>query len=237
MLSFLLCSCTAETSDAGAVFLQKAVNREVDEEITPEVRALFDTYAKEIWWVYLPEMDGYESFFENDFSQPVFYVVQRYFETKEKLNKDEMQEAIQSIFAAKQEYKPMVHQGYRKMAVYENGYYSPWIEGRRDKNREFYLLTGLNVQRAADNPDTLYVTVDVKGYYFEDTSIYMPGEKEKWLAKKADELNCEPLEAASKLTASGEISELSSESEWEATLVVDVRANPVTYKFLKIDRK
>jgi len=114
----------------------------------------------------------------------------------------------------------MTHQAFRKLATYENGYYSPWPEGGLDHNRMFYLLTGLDITQ--DESDVLYITIRSKSYYFEHPA-YEPGENEKWLVEKSKELGVTDLQAATELIMSGEIEEdLEGRYEYETTIYVDV---------------
>jgi len=209
-------------------FIENVVNMRGSIEITPELRESFNTFARDYYWIYLPDMDGYESFFDTDhyansygypnFADAVFYVL--YYSGEQKISADDMQSTIYDLFAAKNQYKPMIHQDYPKFANYENGYYSPWIESGLDHAREFYLLTALDIQQENDSAP-IYITVRLQNYYFEDMSIYEAGDAEKWLSEKAQEMGYTDLDAAAQLIANGEISALSGKKEWETTMIVD----------------
>jgi len=113
----------------------------------------------------------------------------------------------------------MPHQAYPKFARYENGKYTPWIEGMRDPNREFYLLTSLGIEVEGDNKRAIF---EYKDYYFNDTEVYEPGDKEIWLLEKAEELDLDPLETAHYLTVSGQIEELESKQSYHTEIKVCV---------------
>lgn len=197
-------------------------------EISPEMRESFNLFARDYRWLYMPDMDGYESFFcknpywgeshgYTNFADAVFYVLQ-YMHCPEKMSDKAMEDAIHNLFVAKDGYEKMPHQAYRKFACYEDGYYSPWPEGGRDHERMFYLLTALDVQD--DEAHDLYITVRTTSYYFEDTSVFEAGENEKWLAEKAKELGIPDLQAAARLLASGEIAEIAGEYEFETRMFI-----------------
>ncbi|MDD2569076.1 MAG: hypothetical protein PHQ49_05450 [Clostridia bacterium] len=153
---FLMAACTEKTDsfkqqqnteqEANATFLENVVNMRGNIKITPALRKSFNEFAKAYCWVYLPDMDSYESFFESthyadsygypNFADAVFYVL-KYLDVQNKISEDDMQTAVSALFAAKNKYEPMIHQNYPKFAKYENGYYLPWPEGERDSNRVF----------------------------------------------------------------------------------------------------
>lgn len=226
----------------GASFMENVINKRGAIEITPSLRESFNAFARDYQWTYLPDMDGYESFFEADdyadsfgytnFGYAVFYVL--HYTGEQKISENDMQNYLYALFAAKNHYEPMIHRDYRKLANYENGYYSPWIEEIPDPEREFYLLTALDV-RQDDASGPVYITVNLKNYYFADTSDYEAGDAEKWLAQKAQEMGCNDLEAAAKLIANGEIGELPGRVEYETTMVVDKAeksSEDLAFKFL-----
>jgi len=212
---------------SAANFIGSIIDQDGSVVITPEMRESFNLFARDYRWIYMPDMDGYESFFETthwgdsyghtNFSDAVFYVLQ-YMHCPEKISDKAMEDAIHNLFYAKDDYEEMPHQAYRKFARYENGYYSPWPEGGRDHERMFYLLAAMDVQdiKAHD----LYITVRATAYYFEDTSVFEAGENEKWLAEKAKDLGIPDLQAAAKLLASGEMAEIEGDYEFETTMCI-----------------
>jgi hypothetical protein len=128
-----------------------------------------------------------------------------------------MQNAIQSLFVAKQSYKDMPHQAYRKLADYEDGYYSPWPEGGLDHDRMFYLLTGLDIVQ--EGSGAVYITVRAQSYYFNDPG-YEPGENEKWLVEKSNKMGMPDMQAAAKLIKNGEMKELKGDSIFETKIYI-----------------
>lgn len=217
---------------SGADFVASVIDQRDTVEITEEMRESFNLFARDYRWIYVPDMDGYESFFETthygssygytNFAGAVFYVL-HYMGCPEKMSDEAMQDAIQSLFAAKAGYEKMPHQAYRKFASYEDGYYSPWPEGGIDHNRMFYLLTAMDVHH--DAAEDVKITVRVTSYYFEDTSVFEAGENEKWLAEKSEKLGIPELQAAAKLIASGEMGELEGEHEFETTMYIKGSVN------------
>ncbi len=212
---------------SGADFIESVIDQHGSAAITSEMRESFNLFARDYRWIYIPDMDGYESFFETthdyassfgytNFADTVFYVLQ-YMGCPEKMSNKAMEDAIQSLFAAKDSYEQMPHQAYRKFANYEDGYYSPWPEGGIDHNRMFYLLTAMDVHHEAS--ENVSITVRVTSYYFNDPG-YEPGENEKWLAEKAKELEIPELQAAAELIASGEMEELEGDHEYETTMYI-----------------
>lgn len=178
---------------------------------------------------YLPDMNYYRSFFEanqyaesfgyNNFGFAVSYVLQ-YMKCPEKISAEAMQNAIQSLFVARDSYQDMTHQAFRKLATYENGYYSPWPEGGLDHNRMFYLLTGLDINQ--EESDVLYITIRSKSYYFEHPA-FEPGENEKWLEEKSKELGVPDLQAAAELIMSEEIEDdLEGRYEYETIICINL---------------
>lgn len=220
---------------SGPEFIKSVINQRGSVEITAEMRESFNLFARDYRWCYMPDMDGYESFFEttryadsfgySNFADAVFYVLQ-YMRCPEKMSSQAMQNAINSLFVAKYSDdknmphdKDMPHQAYRKIANYENGYYSPWPEGGLDHNRMFYLLTAMDIVQ--EGAHVAYITVRAKSYYFNDPNVYEAGEKEKWLAEKVKELEIPDLQAAAKLIASGEMGEIEGGyEEFETTIYV-----------------
>lgn len=214
---------------SGPDFIQSIVQERGSVAITREMRERFNLFARDYCWLYLPDMHYYESFFEasqyaqamgyNNFGYAVFYVL-HYLRCPERLGEEAMQNAIQSLFVARDRYADMPHRAFRKLANYEDGYYSPWPEGGLDHNRMFYLLTGLDIEQKGTNE--LYITVHSKSYYFNDSSVYKPGENEKWLAEKAKERGISDLQAAAELIAGGEMNSLYSKNESETTLYLQL---------------
>lgn len=215
---------------SGPAFIQSIVNQRGSVEITSEIRERFNLFARDYRWVYLPDMEYYESFFEanryaqsfgyNNFGYAAFYVL-HYLRCQERIEADTMQNAIQSLFVAKESYADMPHQPFSKLANYIDGYYSPIPEGGFDHNRMFYLLTGLEIQ--PEGTDGFYIRVRSKRYYFNDPNVYVAGENEKWLAQKAKEMEVSDLEAAVQLIASGEMIGLDNNRESETTLYIQLK--------------
>lgn len=212
---------------SGPDFIKNIIDERGSVEITEDMRGLFNLFARDYRLVYMPEMNYYESFFEanqyaesfgyNNFGFAVFYVLQ-YMRCPEKMSSEDMQKALQDLFVAKKDYKDMPHQAYRKLANYEDGYYSPWPEGGLDHDRMFYLLTAMDVVQ--DGPHVVYLTLRYQNYYFNDTNLFEPGDNEKWLAEKSEELGVPDLQAAEKLITSGEMKEIEAESEFETTIYI-----------------
>jgi hypothetical protein len=223
---------------SGEDFIRIIIDNRGRVEITNEMREHFNLFARDYRLTYIPEMNYYESFFEvdqfaksfgyNNLGYAVFYILQ-YMGCPEKMSDEAMQNAIQSLFVSKDSedyesnYKDMPHQAYRKLANYENGYYSPWPEGGLDHNRMFYLLTGLNIVQ--EGSSVANITVRAKSYYFNDTNIYEAGENEKWIAEKSKELNISELEAVTKLITSGEMGKLKGNREIETTIRIKFSGN------------
>lgn len=220
---------------SGSHFIESIINERGKVPVTDDRRRLFNLFARDFHFIYLPEMDYYESFFDadayaesfgyNNFGYAVFYILS-YLNCPEKVNDQTMEEAIQTMFVAKDGYEPMKHQAFQRMANYENGFYSCWPEGGLDHERIFYLLTGLDVKEKENKE--IYITVYGKNYYFTDP-IYTPGDKETWLANKSEELGLSPLETAEKLIASGEIEALKEDEEFKTVLYVNLEENPDGY--------
>jgi len=257
IMIFVMTACTENISadynnktskqTSTPTFIENVVNMRGSIEITPDLRKAFNLFAGDYQWVYLPDMDGYESFFEaddyadsfgyNNFGYAVFYVL--HYTGEQRISENDMQNYLYALFAAKNQYEPMIHRDYPKLANYENGYYSPWIEGVPDPDREFYLLTALDI-RQEDVSEPVCITVRLKNYYFEDTSAYEAGKAEKWLAEKAQEMGCNDLEAAAELIGNGEIGELPGRAEWETTIIVERGENSsdvLPFKFLSSRRR
>ncbi len=212
---------------SGADFIESIIDKRGNVEITDDMRKKFNLFARDYRWCYMPDMDGYESFFEaneyaksfgyNNFGFAVFYVL-HYMKCPEKMSDDAMQSAIQSLFVAKDSYQDMPHQVYPRLANYEDGHYSLWPEGMPDHNRKFYLLTKLDI--VPHETDGVYITVHTKEYYFHD-SLYEPGENEKWLAEKSQELGIPEMQAAAKLLANGEMEEIEGRYEFETIIYIN----------------
>ncbi len=214
---------------SGSDFIETIIDNSGSVEITGEMRDRFNNFARDYRLIYMPDMNYYESFFEadqyaesfayNNFGFAVFYVLQ-YMKCPEKISAEAMQNYIQSLFVAKDSYQDMTHQAFRKLAAYENGYYSPWSEGGLDNNRIFYLLTGLDISQ--EESDVLYITIRSKSYYFEHPASEA-GENEKWLEEKSKELGVTDLQAAAELIMSGEIEEdLEGRYEYETTIYINI---------------
>lgn len=211
-------------------------------EVTSNLRQQFNVFARDYRMSALPTMDGYESFFNyesgqeySNFALAVFYAL-RYNDYQD-ISKDDMQALLIDLFAAEGEYEPMIHENYFKIAKYVDGVYSPWPEGAKDPDREFYYLASLNSEQSGD---TVRVNATFLNYYFNDTSIYEPGANEIVLANKVAELGCSDLEAAAILMANGEISELTSQSSFEVEMIVDPTKSPTEsgfFKFAKVIEK
>lgn len=229
---------------SGRDFIKSIIDKRGSVKITDEMRDGFNLFARDYRWCYLPDTDGYESFFETthyadsfgypNFADAVFYVLQ-YMKCPEKLSAEAMQSAIQDLFVAKDSSdkdmpprEDMPHQAYPKFAKYEDGFYSPWPEGGLDHNKMFYLLTGLDIVQ--DGSHVAYITVHGKSYYFNDSEAYEAGDNEKWLAEKSEEMGVSDLEAAAKLIANGKIKELKGDSEFETTIYIKFSGrNPYGY--------
>lgn len=209
---------------SGAAFVRSVANERGKVEITEEIRKSFNLFARDYRWIYLPDMDGYESFFEmtnygdtysyTNFAGGVFYMLS-YMKYPEVMGADAMEEAIQSLFAAKGSYGPMPHQAYPKMARYEGGYYSPAPEGGLNHDRMFYLLTAMEITEKED--DAVYIKVRAQSYYFHDPG-YEPGKNELWIAEKAKELDMDEMEAAAKLIAGGNMEGIEAGFEYETMI-------------------
>ncbi len=75
----------------------------------------------------------------------------------------------------------------------------------------------------------LYITVRYESFYFNDP-IYEPGDNEKWLAEKSQEMGISDMQAAAQLIANGEMQELTSNREFETTIYIKYRGNnPFSY--------
>jgi len=212
---------------SGYEFIETVSRLRGNVEITNELREKFNRFAKDYRWCYMPDMDGYESFFDtgrsyanalgySNFANAVFYAMS-YLRFPEKVSEQTVQSTIAALFVAKDGvHQPMPHQAYRKIANYADGYYSPWPEGTPAYDRMFFLLTGLKVEEQESGE--VYITVQVKQYYFEHPS-FAPGKNEKWLAEKAIELGLSDLEAAAKLIVENKMDGIKGEKEYETTLV------------------
>ncbi len=211
---------------SGYKFIEKVSQMRGDVAVTPELREMFNLFAQDYRWCYMPDMDGYESFFNTDryansfgypnFADAVLYAMS-YLRFPEKVSEQTVQNTIGTLFVAKNGIQqPMPHQTYRKIANYADGYYSPWPEGTPVYERMFFLLTGLKVEEQESSE--VYITIQAKQYYFEHPS-FASGENEKWLAKKAKELGLPDLEAAAKLIAENKMDGIEGEKEYETTLV------------------
>lgn len=212
---------------SGYEFIETVSDLRGSVEITNELREKFNRFARDYRWCYMPDMDGYESFFDtghsyanalgySNFADAVFYALS-YLRFPEKVSEQTVQSTIAALFVTKDGVQqPMPHQAYRKIANYADGYYSPWPEGTPAYDRMFFLLTDLKVEDQESGE--VYITVQAKQYYFEHPS-YAPGENEKWLAEKAKELGLSDLEAAAKLIAENKMDGIKGEKEYETTLV------------------
>ncbi|HHV64456.1 MAG TPA: hypothetical protein GXX46_05225 [Peptococcaceae bacterium] len=212
---------------SGYEFIRTVSGLRGEVEITNELREKFNLFARDYRWCYLPDLDGHESFFEtgdgyanslgySNFADAVFYALS-YLRFPEKVSEQTVQSTLAALFVAKDGvHRPMPHQAYFKIANYADGYYSPWPEGTPNYDRMFFLLTGLKVEEQESGE--VYITVRAKQYYFEDPS-YAPGENEKWLKEKANELGLSDLEAAAKLIAENKMDGIKGEKEYETTLV------------------
>ncbi len=248
MLSVVMIGCQQERGESaiskesiviypsGPDFIKSIIGQRGSVEITREMREKFNLFARDYKWVYLPDMNYYESFFEaneyaesfghNNFGFAAFYVLQ-YMDCPEQMSADAMQLAIQSLFAAKESYQDMPHQNYGRLANFEGGYYSPPREGGLYHERMFYLLTGLEVVQEGSND--IYITARAQSYYFNHPS-YKPGENEKWLDAKAKEMGISDMQAAAQLLASGEMAELQDGSEYETKMHIKLdRQKPDSY--------
>lgn len=219
---------------SGYAFIEAVSALRGEVEITSRLREKFNRFAQDYRWCYLPDMDGYESFFDIStdpnnyvaargypgFADAVFYALS-YLRFPEKVSAQTMQSTIAALFVAKEgEHRPMPHQAYRKIANYEDGYYSPWPEGTPDYDRFFFLLTGLNIDEQKSGE--VYITVRANQYYFNDPS-YKPGADEKWLAAKANELGLSDLETAAKLIVENKMDGINASQEFETTLVYKMK--------------
>jgi hypothetical protein len=212
---------------SGYEFIKTVCGLRGEVAITNELREKFNLFAQDYRWCYLPDLDGYESFFETghsyanshgytNFANAVFYALS-YLRFPEKVSAQTIQNTIAALFVAKDGvHRPMPHQAYFKIANYADGYYSPWPEGTPAYDRMFFLLTGLKVEEQESGE--VYITIRAKQYYFAHPS-YAPGENEKWLAEKAKELGLADLEAAAKLIAENKMDGINGEKEYETTLV------------------
>lgn len=229
---------------SGRNFTKSIIDMRGSVEITDEMREKFNLFARDYRWCYLPDMEGYESFFATtrytdtfgytNFADAVFYML-HYMKCPEKMSEEAMEHALQSLFVAKDNSdkdvshpEKMPHQAYPKFALYEDGYYSPWPEGGLDHNRMFYLLTGLDIVQ--EGPHIVYITVRAQNYYFEDTNVYEAGENEKWLADKAMELGVPDLQAAADLISRGKMGGIAGADEFETIIYVKFSGrNPYGY--------
>lgn len=222
---------------SGYDFIESIADRRGHVEITVEMRKKFNLFARDYRWCYMPDMDGYESFFDtkryadsfgySNFADAVLYMMS-YLRFPEKVSAKAMENAIQTLFVAKNyNHQDMPHQAYPKIANYKDGYYSPWPEGTPDYNRMFFLLTNLDIEEQESGE--VYITIRAKQYYFEHPS-YEPGENEKWLAKKANELGLPDLQAAAKLIADNKMDGMEGTVEYETTMVYNMKyTSPYDY--------
>lgn len=213
---------------SGADFIKSISDERGSVEITADMRKLFNLYARDYRWFYLPDMHYYESFFEaneyaktkgyNNFGFAAFYVL-NYLQCDDSVSAAAMQQAIQTLFVAKENYEDVPHQVFPRLANYEDGYYSFFPEGGLDHERMFYLLTGLDIEEV--DPQVFFIHVRAKKYYFADSG-YKPGENEKWLAEKAEKMGVTDLQAAETLIAGGEMDSLNGDYEYETTIFIDL---------------
>ncbi len=204
-----------EAKPSGAAFMEMVSGSRGELDVTDEMRLRFNLFARDYRFIYLPDMHWYESFFETthygdsfgyaNFADAVFYVLQ-YMGCPDAVSDRDMEQAVTSLFAAREDYLKMPHQPYRKFAEHTDGYYSPWPEGGRDHNRMFYLLDSAEVSEGEDH--AVLVTLRSKEYYFEDAGAFEAGPAERWLAARAGSMGVPGLEAAATLTSTGEIGEL-----------------------------
>jgi predicted small lipoprotein YifL len=197
---------------SGSAFIRSVLEERGQVPVTDTMRREFNQFAKDYRWFFLPETDGYESFFEMGafgeprFGEAVSYVLS-YLNYPERTEAGEMQRAIQTLFAAKGRYDDMPDQTYRKRANYQETpqgrYYSPWPEGVLDPARMFCLLDEAFVEEGADG--SVSVQLHVKCYYFEDPQSCEPGRAESWLAEQAQKMGMGELQAAEALVASGQM--------------------------------
>ncbi|MFZ7103156.1 MAG: hypothetical protein ACOWWO_10960 [Peptococcaceae bacterium] len=222
---------------SGSDFIKSIIDERGQVEITDEMRERFNLFARDYRLVYMPDMNYYESFFEaneyagsfgyNNFGFAVFYVLQ-YMKCPEKMSDEAVENAIESLFIAKESYDKMPHHPYRKLADYEDGYYSPWPEGGLDHARMFYLLTGLDIVQ--DESQAALMTIRAKNYYFNDIRVYEVGDKENRLAELAEEMGVGDLQAAAKLITSGEMEQITGDSEFETKIYVKL-SSPAPYDY------
>lgn len=244
-LLFCLCACGEESEGSVARFPDDFTDLRGAQEITPEMRLAFNLFARENQYNYLPNMDGYESLFEVDetqysgllghtrFADAVFYILQR--NQGARISAEQMEQEIQSLFYAKEgEYTAMPHQEYGKFALYADGNYSPWPEGGLDTQRQFYLLTGLEIEADSENGSLLYIETTARNYYFNDVKIYEAGEKETWLQEQMEMLDAETdLAAATQLLENGELENAPQSTEIITTILVNTGAEAPSYQFVE----
>ncbi|GEM_PF-4292220 len=209
---------------SGAAFVESVIDERGTVGITDEMRERFNLFARDYRWIYLPDMDGYESFFETtrykdtygytNFADAVFYVLS-YMRYPEKMSDGAMETAVKSLFAAKGRYDEMPHQAYPKFANYGDGYYSPWPEGGLDHDRMFYLLTAADVSPEEDG--SVRITVRAKSYYFNGPG-YEAGENERWLEEKSRELGTDDLQTAAALIAGGKMEGIEGDLGFETVI-------------------
>lgn len=213
---------------SGADFVRSVVSERGNVTITDELRERFNLFARDYRLVHLPDMNGYESFFGSvgyagalgytNFADAVLYVL-HYMGCPAKMSDEAVEEAVRTLFLAKDGDPEMPHESYRKFATYQDGYYSPWPEGDLADSRLFYLLTAVDAEQG--DGSAVNLTVHATSYYFNDTSVYEAGDSENWLSAKARELGVPELEAAARLTATGAISELKGEWSFVTTIRVE----------------
>lgn len=211
---------------SGKEFVKSIVDLRGNIDITDEMRNSFNIFARDYRWCYLPDADGYESFFEDDdfynvkrFARAVFYELS-YMGYPEKVSAKDMEKYIQSMFVSKSGiYEDMPHMEYGRFANFEDGSYSPRPEGGPDHDRMFYLLTDTEIEQRENND--IYITVRAKRYYFNDPAVYEMGEDEKWLDEKAKELDLTDEEAAARLISDGKMAELPAKDDIEAVIYIE----------------
>jgi hypothetical protein len=164
----------AETDTNGKVILNS------------EIRYQFNGFCDLYWMRFMPNVDNYEFEYQGAAAWYMFFIWDSEFgRFPDSISSQEMELSLQELFKNKVDgYLPFEHKPYRKYVRYEDGYYSLVPQSY---NNSIGIYNPLEISIREDGEGYL-VTAQMQEYFFDNNSIYEPGEQEIILMEKADQL-------------------------------------------------
>lgn len=202
--------------------------------ITPAIKRQFNQMGEDYLFFFMPQVSWY------DFGPAVYdptgealsYILFTWahdFGEFQEVPKYEAEARLRKIFAAPNDvYPPLKHQEYGKCVMFDGEVYTPWPESY-NANAMIYHLTQL---RATQDGDYTYYTATADEYQFDARGYYEPGENEKFLAARAEDLGLDYDAALARLLETGDIAAANKSKTY--TIEFRIKGDDITPQIVSV---